>query len=208
MSVNREYDLIYSYYNINRSEVFNFHDDPRKIAECKVCGDKINIVCGSGMNSAYTIILTHHLRKHTKEYEKYLIDYSLLLKPDTKTVHEHFDQMNRTVFVGNKELQSLRFDKCDRNWNLKVKNAAGVPYAERDRYYLIEMNRDLIESRNAKMLEFIHKYTNQNIRKSELMGTNLMGVNLLKTYKKSKCLVDNDGENIMVILLFLAMMYI
>ena len=26
------------------------------------------------------------------------------------------------------------------------------------------------------------------------MGTNLMGVNLLKTYKKSKCLVDNDGE--------------
>ena len=73
------------------------------------------------------------------------------------------------------------------NWNLKVKNAAGVPYAERDRYYLIEMNRDLIESRNAKMLEIIHKYTNQNIRKSELMGTNLMGVNVLKTYKKSKC---------------------
>ena len=51
LSVKREYDLIYSYYNINRSEVFNFHDDPRKIAECKVCGDKINIVCGSGMNS-------------------------------------------------------------------------------------------------------------------------------------------------------------
>ena len=101
LSVKREYDLIYSYYNINRSEVFNFHDDPRKIAECKVCGDKINIVCGSGMNSAYTIIISHHLRKHTKEYEKYLIDYSLLLKPDTKTVHEHFDQMNRTVVVSN-----------------------------------------------------------------------------------------------------------
>ena len=55
LSVTREYDLIYSYYNINKSEVFNFHDDPRKVAECKVCGDKISIVCGSGINSANLI---------------------------------------------------------------------------------------------------------------------------------------------------------
>ena len=38
LSVKREYELIYSYYHINRSAVFDFHDDPRKIAECKVCG--------------------------------------------------------------------------------------------------------------------------------------------------------------------------
>ena len=194
LSVKREYELIYSYYHINRSAVFDFHDDPRKIAECKVCGDKINIVCGSGINSSYTVILTHHLRKHTKEYEKYLIDYSLLLKPDSKTIHEHFDQMNRPRIVHNEELKSQRFKESQRNWNLKEKNAAGVAYAERDRYYLIEINKDLIEDRNAKMIEFIHRYTNQNIWKSELMGTNLMGVNLLKSYKKSKCLVDNDGD--------------
>ena len=95
LPVKRNYDLIYSYYNINNDEVFNHESDPRKIAECQVCGDKINIMYGSSLRSSHTIILTHHLRRHSKEYLNYLIDYSLLVVPDTKSVHEHYDVMKR-----------------------------------------------------------------------------------------------------------------
>ena len=75
----REYNLIYSYYIIDRSKIFDFDDDPRKIAVCKVCDDKIDIVYGSNMGSSYTIVLTNHLRKHGKEFQEYLVEYSLLL---------------------------------------------------------------------------------------------------------------------------------
>ena len=51
-----------------------------------------------------------------------------------------------------------------------------------------------METDNAKMLDFIHEYSNQQVKRAELMGTELMGVDLLRKYKKSKCLVDNDGE--------------
>ena len=91
----RNYDLIYSYFNINKENVFDFSADPRKIAECKVCGDKMKIMCGSSLRSSYTIILTHHLRRHSKEYEKYLNNLSLLMVEDTKSVDDHFDIMNR-----------------------------------------------------------------------------------------------------------------
>ena len=57
----REYDLIYSYYIIDKSKIFDFDDDPRKIAICKVCDDNIDIVYGSNMGSSYTIILNNHL---------------------------------------------------------------------------------------------------------------------------------------------------
>ena len=107
LSFKREYDLIYSYFNIDKPELFDFDNDPRKTAICKVCDDKIEIICGSGTSSSYTIILTNHLRKHGKEYEDYLIEYSLLMKPDTKTIHEHFDEMTRPRFSVNKELSCL-----------------------------------------------------------------------------------------------------
>ena len=78
LSFKREYDLIYSYFYIDKPELFDLDNDPRKKAVCKVCGDKIEIIYGSGTSSSYTLILTNHLRKHGKEYEDYLVKYSLL----------------------------------------------------------------------------------------------------------------------------------
>ena len=71
---------------------------------------------------------------------------------------------------------------------------AGISYAKRDLYYYIERNNSLIESQNAKMMGFIHEYTNQNVSKLQLMGQNHPSANLLKYYKRSKSLVDNDNE--------------
>ena len=193
LPVKKNYDLIYSYFNINNDVVFNRDSDPRKIAECKVCGDKIRIMPGSSLKSSYTIILTHHLRRHSKEYENYLIDYSLLMVPDTKSVHEHFDIMDRP-FPVNRELADRQFEEYQRNSSLEEKNLAGISYAERDFYYYIERNNTLIESQNAKMMGFIHNYSNQNLSKLELMGHNHPSANLLKHYKKSRSLVDNDHE--------------
>ena len=193
LPVKKNYDLIYSYFNINNDVVFNRDSDPRKIAECKVCNDKIRIMPGSSLKSSYTIILTHHLRRHSKEYENYLIDYSLLMVPDTKSVHEHFDIMDRP-FPVNRELADRQFEEYQRNSSLEEKNLAGISYAERDFYYYIERNNTLIESQNAKMMGFIHNYSNQNLSKLELMGHNHPSANLLKHYKKSRSLVDNDHE--------------
>ena len=173
----KHYDLIYSYYKINKDELFNRASDPRRIAECKVCGDKIKIMFGLSHHSSHTIIITHHLCRHPKEYENYLIDYSLSMVPDTRSVHEHFDRMNRP-FPVNRELADRKFEE----------------YAERDFYYYIERNNSLIESQNAKMMGFIHGYTNQNVSKLQLMGHNHPSANLLKHYKRFKSLVDNDNE--------------
>ena len=180
LSFKREYDLIYSYFNIGKPEVFNFDDNPRKTAICKVCDDKMGIICGSGTTSSYTFILTNHLRKHGKEYEDYLIEYSLLMKPDTKNIHEHFDEMTRPRFSVDEELSSLKVRECDRNWDLNPRNVAGVHYSPRDFSVLKRIDKELLESDNAKMLDFIHDYSNQQVKRTELMGTELMGKDLLK----------------------------
>ena len=193
LPVVKHYDLIYSYYNINKDELFNRASDPRRIAECKVCGDKIKIMFGLSLHSSHTIIITHHLCRHPKEYENYLIDYSLLMVPDTRSVHEHFVRMNRP-FPVNRELADRKFEECQQNSSLEEKNLAGTSYAERDFYYYIERNNSLIESQNAKMMGFIHGYTNQNVSKLQLMGHNHPSANLLKHYKRSKSLVDNNNE--------------
>lgn len=193
----REYDLIYSYYIIDRSEIFDFDDDPRKTAICKVCDDKIDIVCGSNMGSSYTILLTNHLRKHGKEFQEYLVEYSLLMKPDTKNIHEHFDKMTSPKISFDEKLSSLRVRECVRNRNLNKRNIAGVQYSPRDLCFYKGINIKLVKADNAKMLDFIHKYSNQNVNRIELMGTETMGANLLRNYKQSKCLVDNDGDIIM-----------
>ena len=148
---------------------------------------------GSSLRSSHTIILTHHLRRHSKEYLNYLIDYSLLMVPDTKSVHEHYDVMNRP-FPVDKELADRQFEESQRNSNLEGKNLAGISYAKRDFYYYIERNNTLIASQNAKIMGFIHNYSNQNVSKLELMGHNHPSANLLKHYKRSRSLVDNDHE--------------
>ena len=52
----------------------------------------------------------------------------------------------------------------------------------------------MVKAENGKMLDFIHKYSNQNVNRIVLMGTETSGANLLRNYKQSKCLVDNDGD--------------
>ena len=97
-------------------------------------------------------------------------------------------------FPVNRELSDRQFEEYQRNRSLEEKNLAGISYARRDFYYYIERSNTLIESENAKMMGFIHNYSNQNLSKLELMGHNHPNANLLKHYKRSRILVDNDQE--------------
>ena len=79
--------LIFSYFNLDGRDY-----DQQKAATCKICQNKLNIICGGSVNSSYTFILTFHLKTHSKEWNDYL-DRLAKNVPDTKTKYEHYIQM-------------------------------------------------------------------------------------------------------------------
>ena len=192
----KTYGLIFSYYNINNLQNFNIEFDPRRIAECKYCSEKIDIIRGSSLYSSYTFSLTCHLKKHPEKWLDYLDSIAHKMIPDTKSVYEHFQRMDAQTKVSSEEASSLRVREGHRNRNLNPKNSAGVFYSKRDYYYQQTTNRELVESDNARLFQYIHKFTTQNLRLIELMGQNHSSADLRMkaNRKKSKCLVDNDGN--------------
>ena len=76
---------------------------------------------------------------------------------------------------------------CTRNYNLDRKNCAGVVYTQRD----IKIFKNQV---SYDILQYLHSYTNQNVHIFELTGTKHPGARLDGSYKKTKCLVDNDGD--------------
>ena len=179
--------FIYDFY-----EVFEEEDIPRAYAKCKECAASVYMMRGVDVCSSYTSGLVTHLQKHSRQWNKYLGLLAENITPDTKTPRQHYQsRVNRPVRL-NKEESSRRLDISTINYNNNKKNCAGVFYNQRD--IEIFKNNVSYEYQNAKMLRYIHPFTNQNVHIFDLVGTQHPSARLDGSYKQSKCLVDNDGN--------------
>ena len=179
-------ELIFSFYEISGDE-----GDPRKIAKCLECEDEICMISGSNVYSSYTSGLTCHLQKHTEQWTTYLELLKDCLTPDNKSVNEHYQAMSR-VYKGHTNREEYGIRECDRNYNMNRRNCADIFYIRRDCEVL--KNKLSAEYQNAKMFAYLHPYTNRNVPLFDLIGTKHPSAKLNRSYKKSKCLVDNDGD--------------
>ena len=182
--------FIFDFYDIIESET-----DPRAEAKCFECGQNISMIRGVDVCSSYTSGLVSHLRKHPLQWQIYLDLLKDSIVPDNKTPRQHYETKTRSNVNFDKEESSRKLQICTRNYNMNKKNCAGVFYIQRD----IEILKNAVgyEHQNAEILQYIHKYTNQNLHIFELIGTKHPGARLDRSYKKTKCLVDNDEDIIL-----------
>ena len=181
--------FIYEFY-----EIFEAANDPRTEAKCKQCGESVFMMRGTIASSSYTSGLVAHLKKHPGQWNKYLDRLKDTITPDNKTPRQHY-QSRIKYKVSDKEVSSRNLEICTRNYHLNRKNCAGVVYTQRD--IEIFKNQVSYEHQNADILQYLHSYTNQNVHIFELIGTKHPGARLDGSYKKTKCLVDNDGDIIL-----------
>ena len=194
----REFKINLPYPKVIKPFIFEFfeifgeeEDDPRQTVMCKSCKTEIYMIRGRNVNSSYTFGLTCHLQKHSREWNTYL-DLLKETAMDTKSKFEHFQSMSRQCKSTNMEESSKNFRESERNFKINAKNCAGVFYTQRDCEVL---NKKFNEKHdNAKLLKYLYPYTNQNVALVELMGEKHSSAELHKSYKKSKCLVDNEGD--------------
>ena len=165
--------------------------DPRKEAFCKTCRKTIQIVAGTSPYSSFTRGLKYHLKTHIEIWEDYLYNLSKIMIPDTKTVYEHFRQMDGRLNKNNKEESLRRLRECQRNSMFSPKNSAKVQYSVRDSEFLKNNFSKLAKYENAAMFKYLFKFTNRNLTLYDLMGTKHPNANPRTNYKQSKCLVDN-----------------
>ena len=165
--------------------------DPRKVAFCKTCRKTIQIVAGTSPYSSFTRGLKYHLKTHIEIWEDYLYNLSKIMIPDTKTVYEHFRQMDGRLNKNDKEESSRRLRECQRNSMFSPKNSAKVQYSVRDSEFLKNNFSKLAKYENAAMFKYLFKFTNRNLTLYDLMGTKHPNANPRTNYKQSKCLVDN-----------------
>jgi hypothetical protein len=184
-------DLIYAYFDIDSEDA-----SPRKNAKCKLCKSEIEIVVGSDVYSSYTSGMNWHLRKHPSQWQDYLDALGKTIKPDEKSMFQHYQSMDRVNVNYNKEEASRKFQEANRNYDLnkKIKNCAGVRYLPRDCEVLKGKLPDHAKYDIADILRHLHQFTNRNVHIFELMGTMHENAPLRANYKMSKCLVDNDED--------------
>ena len=88
------------------------------------------------------------------------------ITPDSKTKLEHFESMMRykqgaRVSLSKAE-RSQQFHEREHNFHINRKNCAGVFYTHRDIDVL--RNNMCEKDQNAKILEYLHPFTNQNVQ--------------------------------------------
>ena len=180
-------NLIFSFFKIDGEP-----NDPRKTASCNICEKEFNIIFGKHINSCYTYGLTFHLQNHPSDWSEYLNNLAKKMAPDNKTKYEHYKEMTSHGILP-KDVSNERFDECNLTWamNESFRNLAGVPYSFRDRVFIQNSMHKIAEGQNARMFEYLFKFSNKNLTLYDLMGTKHPNANLMENYKKSKCLVDN-----------------
>ena len=184
-----------------KSFLFNFYEicesesDPRTGAKCKQCEKSVYMIRGVDVCSSYTFGLVTHLKKHPDQWQEYLDLLKESITPDTKTPRQHYQARTRCNFSTDKEESSRKLKISQTNFNLNKKNCAGVFYTQRD----IEILKNQVgyEYQNAKILQYIHSFTNQNLSIFDLIGTKHPGARLDRSYKLTRILVDNDGDIIL-----------
>ena len=161
-------ESIFTFYSI--SEL----NGPRKVANCTVCMKNIEFVKGSSVFSSYTSALKFHLQSHPYQFKTYLECIAKKMEPDTKTKFQHFIRMEHPRVVS-KEDSDKRYDESKRNALFVLKNLAKENYVENDYYSAKNMisksELDIVDGQNVAMIEFIHKFINQNVPLRELVGT-------------------------------------
>lgn len=184
-----------------KSFIFDFYEileeetDPRTEAKCKECAQNVYMIKGEDVCSSYTSRLVSHLQKHPDKWQDYLDLLKESMTPDTKTPRQHYQSKTRSNISTDKEESSRKLHISTRNYNVNKKNCAGVFYVQRDIEIL--KNQVSYEHQNSNILQYLYSYTNQNIHIFELIGTKHPGARLDRSYKKTKCIVDND-ENIVL----------
>ena len=180
-------NIIYTFFDI-----FGAEGNRRKLAKCKTCKDEVEVIIGINVFSSYTFGLTCHIRKHHREWQMYLDMLSRTITPDSKSNFEHYQAMTRRK-VNTKEESDRSLYECATNYNINRKNCAGIFYIPRDCEVLRGNFRDRVNE-NAEIFSYLYPYTNKNVHIFELIGTKHRSAPLRASYKKSKCLVDNDGD--------------
>ena len=180
-------NIIYTFFDI-----FGNEGHRRKVAKCKTCKDKVELIIGNNVYSSYTFGLTCHLRKHPSEWQVYLDMLGKTIIPDIKTQYEHYQSMTRQKANTDKEESTRNFYECAINFDINRKNCAGIYYIPRD----CEVLRGNLKknSENGKILSYLYPYTNRNVHIFELIGRRHHSAPLRGTYKQSKCLVENEGD--------------
>ena len=170
---------IFDFYEISELE-----NDPRVETKCKQCESNVFMMRGANVASSYTSGLVSHLRKHSDQWQVYLDLLKDTITPDNKTPRQHFQSRTRCNITTNKDESSKNLQICTRNYNLNKKNCAGVFYTQRD----IEIFRNQVsyENQNAEILQYFHKYTNQNMHIFDLVGTKHPVARLDGSYKENK----------------------
>ena len=170
---------------------------PNKIASCYICAKEFEVIPGSYIHSSYTARLKFHLRLHDEQWLEYLECLKATMIPDTRSKFEHFQMMDRRVFLPEFQ-RDQKFSEIKEHEHFVKKNLAGIAYMERDSFYLNNWkNKSLssvIDGENCQLLEYIYKYTNRNVPLIELLGDRHPSANIQKKYKRYKCLTENIGN--------------
>ena len=183
-------DSIFKFYIIE-----DVQGGPRKLAHCKNCKERIEFVSGSCVFSSHIFSLKFHLKKHHQQWEEYIALVALNTKPDNSTKFEHFQRMEYPQVRSEVE-RDRRWEESKRNRSLTKKNLIGREYVENDYFYLKNSNSidtDNLDAENANYLEYIHRFTNQNVPVRELIGTHDVNASFGR-YKRYKCLIRNIGN--------------
>jgi hypothetical protein len=176
-------DIIYEYFDIDSGD-----NSPKKLAICKVCHFKVDIIVGSDVYSSFTTGMNWHLRKHPSHWQNYLDSLGKMIKPDEKSKLQHYQSMDRVKINYNKEEASRKFREVNVNFdiNKKIKNCAGVCYTPRDCEVLKGKISEHAKYDIADILRYLHQFTNRNVHIFELMGTMHENAPLRANYKMSK----------------------
>ena len=83
-------NIIYTFFDI-----FGNEGHRRKVAKCKTCKDKVELIIGNNVYSSYTFGCTCHIMKHTVEWQIYFDLLCSTITPNIKTPFEHYQAMTK-----------------------------------------------------------------------------------------------------------------
>ena len=171
--------------------------NPIRIASCNFCEKKIDFIQGSTVFSAFTSKLKFHLQTHPSQFDIYLGMLAENMKPDNKTKYQHFCRMEAPKCLPEAE-KERRWEEARFNERFVTKNLAGVAYEKND--YFSKQNfkggflPKTVDGKNVKIIEYIYRFTNQNVPLYELVGTWNVNNYLDRRYLRYKVFLQNTGN--------------
>ena len=188
-------------YNTDKS-IFTFfsieeNSCPLKEASCNFCGKKLAFIQGSTVFSAFTSYLKFHLKTHPEQFDSYLGMLAANMMPDNRTKYQHFLRMEAPKCLPDKE-KERRWEENRMNERYVAKNLAGEPYENNDYYskqnYKGGLLPQVVDGQNVRMIEYIYRFTNQNVPLFELVGTWNVNNYLDRRYLRYKVFLQNTGN--------------